>query len=229
MLCLSLINFTCPYLEPSPALHIHEWTSSSSLVLCSDTPISPRLFMFADLVSCFFGFNVILNRLPIGSCIIVRVPPHLHVISDAAFKREAETGYSLRGALFFRGGGRPAETITGARTSVHILDWACKTQRYVTRSTFAAEVLSSGDSVDQGISVGQMLSEADHGAMTATQDRERCMNGGFVPLSLSIDAKSVYAAVAATLIKTRADNSLLCQVQYLRELVDRQKTVFDWA
>ena len=39
-------------------------------------------------------------------------------------------------------------------------------------------------------------------------------------MSLCVDAKSVYAAVTATFIKTPAEKSLLCHVQYLRELLD---------
>ena len=75
------------------------------------------------------------------------------------------------------------------------------------------------DCVDQ---VVQILYKVEHGAMTATQARTRRMDGGFVPLSRSIDAKSVYAAVTATFIKRPADRSLLCHIQYLRELLDRR-------
>ena len=50
-----------------------------------------------------------------------------------------------------RGGGKHAEASTGASTSAHILDLACKIQRRVTWSYFAAELMSVGDSVDQGI------------------------------------------------------------------------------
>ena len=42
-----------------------------------------------------------------------------------------------------------------------------------------------------------------------------------VPLVLIIDAMSVFAAVTATFIKTPAEKSLLCHVQFLRELLDR--------
>ncbi len=37
---------------------------------------------------------------------------------------------------------------------------------------------------------------------------------------LYIDAMSVFAAVTATFIKTPADQSVLCHLQYLRELLD---------
>ena len=37
-----------------------------------------------------------------------------------------------------------------------------------------------------------------------------------------VDAKSVFAAVTATFIKQPAEKSLLCHVQYLRELLDKR-------
>ena len=40
------------------------------------------------------------------------------------------------------------------------------------------------------------------------------------PMVLYIDALSVYAAIIATFIKTPADQSVLCHLQYIRELLD---------
>jgi hypothetical protein len=91
---------------------------------------------------------------------------HLRVVSDAAFKREAEDGYSLRGALFLRGGGQQAEDFGNKHTVVHMLDWACKSRRHVTRSTFSAELLSAGDAIDQGVLVSHLLFELEHGPLT---------------------------------------------------------------
>ena len=41
-------------------------------------------------------------------------------------------------------------------------------------------------------------------------------------LALCVDAKSVFAAVTATFVKQPAERSLLCHVQYLRELLDKR-------
>ena len=40
-------------------------------------------------------------------------------------------------------------------------------------------------------------------------------------MALYVDAKSVYAAITATFIKQPAEKSLLCHIQYLRELLDK--------
>ncbi|MCP4240291.1 MAG: hypothetical protein GY772_06980, partial [bacterium] len=103
-----------------------------------------------------------------------------------------------------------------------MLEWACKSQRHVTRSTCSAELLAPGDAVDQGLLVSHMLYEVGHGPLTAEQARVKRMAGGYVPTALYVDAKSVYAAVVATFLKVPAEESLLCHVQYLRELLDKR-------
>ena len=140
---------------------------------------------------------------------------HLRIISDAAFKKETEDGYSLRGALFLRASGDFASS-----SNVHVVDWHCKQQRHVCRSTFAAELLASCDSVDSGVLTAQMIFEIENGPLSAADARERRKKGGFIPIGLYLDAKSVYAAVSATFIKTPAEKSLLTHVQFLREWLD---------
>ena len=41
-------------------------------------------------------------------------------------------------------------------------------------------------------------------------------------MGLFVDAMSVHAAVTATFVKTPAAKSLLCHVQFLREMLDRR-------
>ena len=144
------------------------------------------------------------------------------MISDAAYKRETEDGYSLRGALYLRAAGNDRDILSGEETVVHVIDVACKSQKRVTRSTFAAELLAAGEAADQGLLTAHMLYETERGVLSAREARERRSKGGYIPISLSIHAKSVLAAVTATFIKRLADQSLLCDVQYFRELLDLQ-------
>ena len=148
---------------------------------------------------------------------------HLRVISDAAFKKETDSGHCLRGALFVRAPGNKQTYFApeGKETVVHIIDYLSKAQRHVTRSTFAAELLSAGDAIDHGLLLSQMLLEIPRGPKSAAEAREQRSRGQFeVPLVLYIDAMSVFAAVTATFIKTPAEKSLLCHVQFLREMLD---------
>ena len=96
---------------------------------------------------------------------------NLRIVSDVAFKKETEDGYSLRGVTYLRG--VVHDSFDSKDAKVHVIDWVCKAQRHVCRSTFAAELLGAGDAVDQGILVCRMLYEIQYGALTATQARER--------------------------------------------------------
>jgi hypothetical protein len=148
---------------------------------------------------------------------------HLRTISDAAFKKETEKGHCLRGVLYLRAPGNTMDAYLRWQVTIviHVLDWVCKNQRHVTRSTFASELLSAGDAVDQGLLLAQLLQEIVHGPMSATEARGQRLNGTLkIPQVLYIDAMSVYAAVTAAFIKTPAEKSLLCHVQFLRELLD---------
>eukprot|EP00974_Lingulodinium_polyedra_P009306 890413-Lingulodinium_polyedra.AAC.1 len=78
-------------------------------------------------------------------------PAHFRIVSDAAYKKETEDGYSLRGVLFCRGGGVSAEAFAGQDTPIHLIERVSKSQRHVARSTFSTELLSGGDAADQGI------------------------------------------------------------------------------
>ena len=100
---------------------------------------------------------------------------NLRVVSDAAYEKKVEDGYSLRGALYCRGAGRQANSFAGSESIVHVLDWTCKRQRHVTRSTLSAELLAAGDAADQGIVISHMLYELEHGPISALEARNRRM------------------------------------------------------
>ena len=72
----------------------------------------------------------------------------------------------------------------GQHKTIHVLDWACKSQRHVARSTFSAELLSAGDAADQGILISHMLHELEHGPMTAHEARQHRLHGGYIPTPL---------------------------------------------
>ena len=128
---------------------------------------------------------------------------HLRVVSDAAYKKETDDGYSLRGALYCRGTGTARESFVGQKTPVHIVDWVSTSQRHVTRSTFSAELLAAEDAVDQGILISHVLCELEYGPMDARAARDRRMEGGYIPTALYVDATSVFAVVTATFVQKK--------------------------
>ena len=147
-------------------------------------------------------------------------PQHVKIIGDSSFKKEEEKGHSLRGVLILRCESQGTIDFTKGGT-VHVLDFATKALRLVTRSTFSAELLGGCDSFDLGLLIMFILNEIVSGVPSKADARTLREHGGFaVPAVLCIDALSVYAAVTATYIKPPAEKGLLAHVQYLRELLD---------
>ena len=153
---------------------------------------------------------------PVGSV----VPTHLREHSDAAFKKEDDTGHSMRGAVYVRTLGNKEADMIASRPG-HLIDFVARQQRRVTRATFTAELLSACDAQDKGFLLAQMLHEIATGNTKCSESRQLRDNGGYaIPMVLYIDALSVFAATTATFVKTPADNGVLCHIQYLRELLD---------
>ena len=145
---------------------------------------------------------------------------HLRVISDASFKKEDDKGHSLRGALYFRGQGDQLSDFSGDSPG-HLIEFMTKTIRHVCRSTFAAELHACCDSVDLGILIALMLHEINTGPVSKSDARILRDRGGYsIPLSIQVDAMSVFAAITATFVKAPAEKSLLSHVQYMREILD---------
>ncbi len=66
-----------------------------------------------------------------------------------------------------------------------------------------------------------MLHEIENGPVSKSVARDMRDAGGYaIPMTLQIDAMSVYAAVTATYIKHPAEKGLLSHVQFIRELLD---------
>ena len=154
----------------------------------------------------------------------------LKCISDSAFKKEQDSGHAVKGALFIRTrlAGAKSTQMTLEPTQVwsvseiaHIIDWICRTQRHVTRSTFSSELFAACDTIDHGMLLATILHQIRTGAVTIAEARYLRERGGWaVKLILAVDAYSVYSAVTAQMVKTPAEKSLLAHLQYLRELLD---------
>jgi len=147
---------------------------------------------------------------------------HMRAISDAAFKKEDDKGYSLRGCVYVLMPGKDTADYTKSGTA-HVIDYACKAQRHVVRATFSSELFASCDSVDHGILLQLMLHEIRQGPVSKMQGRQLREQGGYaIPAVVYLDALSVYAAVTATNIKIPAEKSLLSHIQFIRETLDNK-------
>jgi hypothetical protein len=145
---------------------------------------------------------------------------HLRVISDAAFKKEEEKGHSLRGSVFIRTAGIDENSFHSSGI-IHVLEYICKALRHVTRSTFSSELHACCDSADLAILILLMIHEMLSGTMTSSQARHLRDHGGYcIPMTIQIDAMSVFQAITSTYIKHPAEKGLLSHVQFVRELLD---------
>ena len=90
---------------------------------------------------------------------------HLRMSSDAAFKKEEEKGHSMRGACYIKSFGQDQASVTKACQG-HFLDFASRSQRHVTRSTFPAELFATCDTADHGMRLSLMLHEIAYGPVS---------------------------------------------------------------
>jgi len=143
---------------------------------------------------------------------------HIKIIADSSFKKEEDKGHSLRGLLVLLCDG--SEYTKGG--VCHVLDFATKALRLVTRSTFSSELLGACDSFDHALMIMFILNEIVRGVPTKLDQKTLREHGGFaVPAILYIDALSVHAATCSAYIKPPAEKGLLAHVQYLREAMER--------
>jgi len=141
----------------------------------------------------------------------------IDVHSDSGFSKEQEKGYGIRGANYIRNG-RHRQT---SEPVAHLLDSECKSHTHVTRSTFSAETLAAVVAADHVIPLATTLHEFANGPLSAYQTRRIREEGGLAyDVTLTVDAMSLYAAVAASTIKVPAERSLAGHLYWLRELVD---------
>ena len=108
---------------------------------------------------------------------------------------------------------------TGTTIQFHLLDWYSRKHTRVVRSTFAAELLSLLDAVNQGNVIKIALDELHLGTRTAKQLLDQQGQAG-IPLDAGVDAKSVFDSLTADVDKTPNDKQLLLHAKAMRELLE---------
>ena len=90
------------------------------------------------------------------------------VLTDSAFKKEEQTGHSLKGTLLLRIPDNRTD-ISEGRLLCHILDHNTKRIKNVTRSTFSAELFGLCDACDHAMFFRQIIHEFTYGPLTLEQ------------------------------------------------------------
>ena len=105
----------------------------------------------------------------------------------------------------------------------HLLDSVSRSHKNVTRSTFSSETLACVACADDLIPMLVTFHEIERGTVTAAQARELRENGNFAFKStLSVDAMSLFTAIAAHTVKIPSEKNLAIHLFWLRELLDRK-------
>ena len=156
-------------------------------------------------------------------------PLRLIALSDSAFKSQDFDGLVMRGCVIMLAeavveGGEPHRSACrvahkpweiGMTVRLHLLDWYSRKHTRVVRSTFAAELLSQLDAVNQGNVIKIALDELHLGTRTAKQLLEQQSKAG-IPLDAGVDARSVFDSLTADVVRSLNDNQLLLHAKAMR-------------
>ncbi len=178
--------------------------------------------------------NVVVNKLKASPATLTFRPlgtleqqEHLTVFSDAGFKKEQVDGYALRGGLYLRHA-EPIYQQDGTKVNkdinCHVILAESKSINTVSRSTYAAELMSAAAAVDMMIPLSVTLHEIRNGPLEVEHVKNLKTfgwnNACTLRTSIMIDAKSVYESLRASLFKPPVENSLAGHVLWLREIHD---------
>ena len=152
-----------------------------------------------------------------------KYPDMLVLISDSAFKARESDGLSMRGMFALRM--NSSDLNKTEKVKCHLLHSVSKTQRHVTRSTFASELFAATDALDVGLVLVLSLEEMLKGPLTwekakTFQENTEKMDTG---IALVLDAKSVTTAVVAPVLRAPAECSAMVSVAWLREQLRSQR------
>ena len=113
----------------------------------------------------------------------------------------------------------------------HLLHSECKSHKLVTRSTFSSETLAAVSAADTLIMLLFTMHEIQVGPICTREARRLREEGGWCYKSiLTVDAMSLFAAIAATTVKVPSEKNLSGHLFWLRELLDRKiVTQIQWA
>ena len=141
-------------------------------------------------------------------------PLKIVAVSDSAFKRQDESPLACRGSMTFLCTSNNSE-LGGY---VHILDYECKKQKRVTRSTYGAELHGLADSMEGTRVIACALTELYEGAKTFSQLTKLEHKGRYhFPIDACLDVRSVYDSIVHADLKTPEEKSLMIILGQMRE------------
>ena len=106
-----------------------------------------------------------------------------------------------------------------------------RSHKHVTRSTFSAETLACVATADDMFPIVFTLHEVATGTVSTSNAKLLWTNGGFAfKMSLSVDAMSLFAAIAAHTVRIPSEKNLAVHLFWLRDLLNRNVlTSLEWC
>jgi hypothetical protein len=139
------------------------------------------------------------------------------VISDAAFRREDDSGLAIRGATIGISDDRDDGEPGGLFATI---EWYAKRQRRVVRSTFGAEINGLIDAIETGRLIAFTLAELTNPGINL-DDLRRMDDAGQlnIPIHACTDCKSVFTALQSQDTHIPTESSLILIVLQLKQLL----------
>jgi len=144
------------------------------------------------------------------------------VFSDAAFKAvpEESHGLALRGCVILLAEANPDQLLS-PEGKCHMLEYVCRRQRRVVRSTYSAELNGLIDSVEITLLMQFLLHQIFYGTDQSASQLARAQESGQLqpPVNAATDAKAVFDSVAAPDVCEPAECSLKLHLISIRDKV----------
>jgi len=145
----------------------------------------------------------------------------LMAVSDAAFRREDLSGLSLRGHIILL-----TENHLGHPGGcMHPIEWSCRKQKRVVRSTYGAELHSVSDAIETALVIRSVYAQLMSTKLLNALELANCI---VPPLQASIDCRSVFDSLASEETKRPSEESLIFTLLQLKELLRHKKLERMW-
>ena len=148
------------------------------------------------------------------------IPQALICFSDAAFKAlvEESSGLALRGCCILFAETAENELTTGEGLC-HMIEFVCRRQRRVVRSTYSAELNGLIDSIETAILVQILFHQIWHGCDQSVAMMAQLQEEGKLEPAIkgAVDAKAVFDSIRASDVCEPAESSLKLHLLAVRD------------
>jgi hypothetical protein len=154
-------------------------------------------------------------------------PTKLGLISDSAFKATEPDCLAIRSGIIAL---MTAKPIVNGTYGVVPIEWVSKKQQRICRSTYSAEMHSALDLIGLGLVINSAFNEVMFGSQSAAALAQRQEEGLFaIPAEVFIDARSVWETIAAEVMKTPSDHTLLIHAKAVKQyFLQKQLKALTW-